>query len=162
VLRVNSQEVPMCGMLGSECPVMIKLVYGDGAGGAHTWMQGFFAEGDWAMSSTPPMCTLCEINQPHIKVPPGQWYTYESDNLMQDMARRGYYTPRSIQAVMVTAGGHSFAADIAEIAVLIHAGDLPIGLGGALTPTPLPMMIQREWNMVKDQPRELPLVAPIR
>jgi ABC-2 type transport system permease protein len=143
VLRVQSQDVDMCGVLGSECPLMVKLVYEDVAGGRHEWMQGFYAVGSLASSSTPPVCTTCEINQPHIQVPQGKWYTYESPDLLTDLAARGYALPQVIRSIALSAAGHSYEAQVAEVALLAREGRPPDWGGwfrATPTPPPFPMM----------------------
>lgn len=160
-LRVKSQDVLMCGVAGSECPVMIKLYYVAG-GSRHYWMQGFYAAGNPAMSSTPPFCTTCEINQPHIQVPLEVWYTFESPNLMQDLPARGYPAPQVIDSLAVTAGGHSYEIEIAEVALLARRGRPPDwGWGSAFVPTPAPVMVEpvillHEGPVVIERPPVIP------
>lgn len=161
VLRVKSQDVSMCGALGSECPLMIKLVYDDAGGGRHTWMQGFYAVGSLADSSTPPFCQSCEFSQQHIQVPLDQWYTYESPNLVQDLSERGYIAPRLIRSITLAAAGHSYEAQVAEVALLTGKGELPPNLAPwSATPTPPPfgpMMMGIQQEIVGPAP---PIVLP--
>ncbi len=169
VLRVQSQDVPLCGVLGSECPVMIKLGYEDATGAWNEWVQGFYATDDSSMSSIPPTCVTCEISQPHIRVPAGKWYTFESANLLQDLPARGLMAPRIIRSITVSASGHSYNSQVAEVALLVREGRPPdwgSGLMGIGTPTPAPMfggpiMIQQGIAVPVPPPPPAPTEAPI-
>ncbi len=164
VLRIKSHDVDVCGVLGSECPVMIKMFYTTG-GWRHYWMQGFYAlDNLMTMGGTMPDCTTCEIYQPHIKVPLNEWYTYESPNLIQDLALRGYESPQFIETLIVAAAGHSYEVEVAEVALISRPGRPPnLGTNSWGTPTPVPMMINSSERIVVPAivlPTEAPVPAP--
>ncbi len=164
VLRVQNQDVTMCGTMGSECPLMIKVVYSDLGGGRHELMQGFYAVGNLAMSSTPPSCATCEISRPHIQVPQGEWYTYESPNLLQDLAASGYAAPHVIRSITVSASGHTYEAQVAEIALEMREGQPPdwsSGFWGTPTPVPVPMMMMERKVIRAAPPVLIPTEPPV-
>jgi ABC-type transport system involved in multi-copper enzyme maturation permease subunit len=141
VLRVQNQDVPMCGVQGSECPVMIKLVFEDSGGGKHEWMQGFYTPEGQGNYGAPPFCNTCESRQLHIRIPTGKWYTFESSNLLQDWVAQGYPLPRTIHSITVSAAGHSYESQVVEVSLLVREGrppDWSSGLMGMGTPTPPP------------------------
>lgn len=117
VMRIASQDLPVCGTSGSECPVMLKLKYDD-ASGTHEWTQGFYA----VAGEDTHICITCEIRNVHIQIPQGKWYTFESPNLLDAPNR---ITPRVIRSITVSAAGHSYESAIAEIRVLVREGRLP-------------------------------------
>jgi hypothetical protein len=160
VLRVESQDVSVCGVLGSECPVMIKLYYDDAFGGAHEWFQGFYAD---SRSGYPTGCRTCESKQQHIRVKPGEWYTYESPNLIQDMAARKYPLPRVIRLITIAAAGHTYKSQVAEVALLTREGQ-PLDWGHILdkpTPTPVaPIVPTAIWPL--PPPTPVPTPTPVR
>ena len=160
VLRVDSQDVPVCGVLGSECPVMIKLYYDDAFDGTHEWFQGFYAD---SRSGYPTGCRTCESKQQHIRVKLGEWYTYESPNLIQDMATRKYPLPRAIRFITIAAAGHTYKSQVAEVALLTREGQ-PLDwrhIFNKPTPTPfVPVVPTAIWPLPPPTPAPTP--TPMR
>ncbi len=140
-LRVRSDNLYLCGIFGSECPLMIKLVYQDAAGRSHEWMQGLNTETvplDFA--AYPESCTSCEIAQPIVPVPPKEWYTYESSNLLQNLPPDAMAA--RIDSITLAAGGHTYETDVAEVALLVREGrppDFGNGTPNFPSPTPVPL-----------------------
>jgi ABC-2 type transport system permease protein len=162
VLRVRSHDVQMCGVDGRECPLAIKLVYRDADGGRHEWIQGFFAVGNMALSSTAPFCATCEINQTHVQVPQDEWYTYESPNLLQDLVDRGYAAPDRLESITLVAAGHSFEVQVAELGLTLSE-TAPPDWGDDLWATPTPplmLMPVREMMMAVPPPEPTPTPLP--
>ncbi len=154
VVRVESQDLPVCGMIGTECPLMIKILYDDSAGSTHEWLQGFYAmPGD-----DPRFCGACEIKHAHIRVPQGKWYTFESLNILNESTDRSRL-PRIIRSITISSAGHSYEADVAEVALLVREVRPPdfgtdimgFPVTGFPTPTPAPPIFA---------PRIAPPVAP--
>ncbi len=115
-LRVDVQDLPLCGTLGTECPLMIRMTYTDQQGGTHEWLQGFYAmEGNTPYTA---ICIQCEGNPVHIKIPQGAWYAYESPDLLPLLKERGI-VPAAIRTVTIYGSGHTYVASIDEIAVLV-------------------------------------------
>ncbi|MBN1249698.1 MAG: hypothetical protein JXC32_18695 [Anaerolineae bacterium] len=112
--RVDTQTLPVCGSLGTECPVMIRIEFVDSSGGVREWIQGFYArEGE-----NDPLCQRCEWKALHQKIPLDVWYDYDSDDLLPLLRERGI-SPVAIHAVEVYASGWIFGAGISELAILV-------------------------------------------
>src|SRR3990172_5083939 len=45
-VRLIRQNLSMCGSMGSECPLMVKIEYTDLAGSKNEWVQGFYYYND--------------------------------------------------------------------------------------------------------------------
>jgi len=171
VLRVQSQDVSICGVLGSECPVMIKLGYEDATGAWNEWVQGFYTVAGSDTGNMPSSCRTCPISQPHLRVPSGKWYTFESPNLLQKLPSLGYDygLPRIIRSITVLAAGHSYESQVAQVSLLVREGRPPdwgSGLMSIGTPTPPPMfggpiMIQQGIAVPVPMPPPAPTEAPI-
>ncbi len=115
-LKVSEQEIPVCGVAGTECPVMFRLTYSDINGGEHEWLQGFYALVGDGYSNT---CTICEGSPQHIPVPQAAWYPYTSPDLLPVLQERGT-DPATILGIEIYASGHSFISMIDEIALLVE------------------------------------------
>ena len=115
-LKVSEQEIPVCGIAGTECPVMLRITYSDINGGEHEWLQGFYALEGAGYSNT---CTICEGSPQHIPVPQAAWYPYTSPDLLPLLRERGT-DPATILDIEIYASGHSFISMIDEIAILVE------------------------------------------
>jgi len=115
-LRIDTQTLTVCGSLGTECPMMIRIKYTDQAGAVREWLQGFYAiEGD----GNQPICQSCEWQAAHIKVAqPGVWHNYESPDLLPLLHAQGI-DPVTIRQVDIYASGHAYGAAIDNIAILV-------------------------------------------
>lgn len=116
LLRIEEQSIPLCGVAGTECPVMLRVTYLDGQGGRHEWLQGFYALIGSGYSDT---CTLCEGSPQHIQVPAQSWYPYTSPNLLPLLRERDA-EPATIVSVDLYASGHAFRSAVDDIAILIE------------------------------------------
>ncbi len=116
LLRVEEQDVPLCGSLGSECPVMVRIDYVDANGTDQEWTQGFYALPD-ATSVNPEVCVTCSTHNQHIRVPQGTWYAYLSSNLIPPLSQGGQ-PPRLIKTIAIYASGHTYQAIITEVELI--------------------------------------------
>jgi hypothetical protein len=116
-LRVDAHTLPVCGSMGTECPIMIRLRFNDPQTGSQPeWLQGFYAvEGDGANQ---PFCPSCEWKAEHIQVPLGVWYDYESPDLLP-LLRAENIDPSTLGSIEIYASGHTYGSAIDEIAVLV-------------------------------------------
>jgi len=116
-LRVDAQTLPVCGSMGTECPIMIRLRFNDQESGRRAeWLQGFYAvEGD---GTNQPFCPSCEWKAEHVQVPLGVWYDYESPDLLPLLRAEGI-DPSALWSVEIYASGHTYGSAIDEIAVLV-------------------------------------------
>jgi len=95
-----------CGYLGSECPIIVRVDYKDIHGTDREWLHGFYTGApapDWLM------------NWWAEEVQPGNWYTYDSGNLMEELADT---PPAVIKSLTIYASGHSFNAMVTEVDLL--------------------------------------------
>jgi hypothetical protein len=114
-VRIDTQTLPVCGSLGTECPIMIHIEFIDAeSGSVREWLQGFyFREGD-----NDPMCQACSWKALHERIPQNVWYDYDSDDLLPLLQEQGL-TPVAIHAVEVYASGWTYGSAIDEIAILV-------------------------------------------
>ena len=118
-LRILGQTLAVCGSVGSECPIIIRVEYDDEDGNSQVWQQGFYAVGFSGQEGTPDVCVTCP--QPlfaHARVPLAQFSVFRA-NLIEDVQQKGFLPPRFIKNVSVFASGHSFNVEILEVA--LHA-----------------------------------------
>jgi hypothetical protein len=95
-----------CGSLGSECPIIARIEYRDIYGSESESLHGFYIgepqDGwltyEWADT-----------------VQEGTWQTYDSGNLMEELADT---PPALIKSLTIYASGHSFHAMVTEVELL--------------------------------------------
>jgi hypothetical protein len=116
-VRVDHHSLSVCGSLGSECPVMVRIDYRDVAGNSRQWVHGFFAFEDPTFAQ-PYYCSTCPdpSSGNHNQVPVGSWFLYDSPNLMESIAPE--LRPVVIQSVRVYASGHSYDSKITDVELL--------------------------------------------
>jgi ABC-type transport system involved in multi-copper enzyme maturation permease subunit len=139
VLRVQSHDVPVCGVKGSECPLTLSVTSAGEKPGTSGWSQGFYAGGAPAPDS-PEVCKTCGTKEKHIRVPPGQWFTFESPDLQKVM------TDSDIPTLTIAAAGHSFESEVAEVHLLLRdpgppdffPSSPPLKLAPTAAPPPMP------------------------
>jgi hypothetical protein len=116
--RILGQSLAVCGTVGSECPLFIRINYVDTGGITQTWQQGFYATGEISENTTPDVCMHCAVVQNiHQHVPLGQDYFYEVD-FPTELARQGNLPPRLIESVEVVSSGHAFNVEVVNIDLL--------------------------------------------
>ncbi|MEW5988659.1 MAG: hypothetical protein AB1791_18685, partial [Chloroflexota bacterium] len=116
-LLVIAQSLGVCGVQGSECPLIVRLEYEDSNGGAQVWQQGFFATGEFA-TTTPDVCISCPPPRPtHHRVTLGQLSFFTSD-ILAELRQQGLPPPRRIKSVTLLASGHSFETEVVEVALM--------------------------------------------
>ncbi len=120
-MNIVRHSLGVCGSVGSECPLFVRLEYIDEGGINRTWQHGFYAEGTVDDNSTPDACTSCALIQqlPHEHVPLNQPYFYEVD-LFDELARQGYLPPRFIQRIFLIASGHTFEVEVSDVALIVE------------------------------------------
>ncbi|MCP4359151.1 MAG: hypothetical protein GY796_14140 [Chloroflexi bacterium] len=117
--RVINQDLGVCGVKGSECPLFIRINYVDEEDASRTWQQGFYATGEVDASLTPDTCTTCPMIQDlHVPVPLQQDYFYEIEDFRQTLALHGRLPPRFIESILLISSGHTFEIEIGDIALL--------------------------------------------
>lgn len=118
-LKILFQDVAVCGVVGTECPLMIRLEYKDIYGIDRQWLQGFYAVGE-VTPQTPESC-LPQVCPPpynvHIRVPLGEWYTFDSGNLMESLQAIGA-PPATLTRLRIYASGHSYSVLFSELELI--------------------------------------------
>ncbi len=138
-VRINSSSTGTCGPQGNACPFMLKLNYDSADGAKHEWMQGF-QSGDLFPSGNPPMCIACESRLIHIPVKQGEWYTYESHDLLSTGPLQN---AAAIRSITLSVTGEAYQVDVAEVALLAREGH-PLDWSGQGNPfaTPTPFIMR--------------------
>lgn len=120
-LNIVRQSLGVCGIVGSECPLFVRVEYIDEGGINRTWQHGFYSEGEVNDNSTPDACTSCALIQqvPHEHVPLNQLYYYEVE-LTEELARQGFLSPRFIQRITLIASGHTFETEVSDVTLIVE------------------------------------------
>jgi len=109
----------ICGALGSECPLMIRIDYQDAAGSPLQWLQGFYYWIDPSVATNPALCETCPPpRQNHEQHPSGVEFFYDSPNLIELLTQNGN-PPASVNSISVYASGHSYDVQVSEIELLV-------------------------------------------
>lgn len=141
-LYVAGQSLSVCGVAGSECPLMLEMQYiPDGfdtsappplvnqdfgsvfdplrESPARMWHHGFYAVPP-GENRSPLRCDTCP--QDHTFVRSGVWYTYDSGNLLAFFppAQR----PRHILNLSFYASGHQYEVYVSEVSLI--AGQIEV------------------------------------
>jgi hypothetical protein len=110
-VRIISQNITGfggCGYLGTECPIIVRLDYKDIYGSDREWLHGFYTgrpAGDWL------------INWWAEELQLNNWYSYESNNLVEELADA---PPAIIKSLRIYASGHNFHARVTEVELLVR------------------------------------------
>jgi hypothetical protein len=106
---VQEQSLSTCGEQGSECPLMIRVVYLDSGGVEQVYIHGFYAYLDQGRG-WPPLCDTCRSEHERIRMQ--SWYTY-SDNLFALLPPE--QRPQFIKEISFYASGHAYIIHVAQI-----------------------------------------------
>jgi hypothetical protein len=108
IINQNITGFGGCGYLGTECPIIIRVDYKDIYGTDREWLQGFYTgrpASDWL------------INWWADELQSANWHTYESNNLVEELAET---PPAFIKSLTIYASGHSFHAMVTEVELLVR------------------------------------------
>ena len=112
--QVQEQSLSTCGIVGSECPLMIRMDYLDLHGQERVWIHGFYTTHNSALNY-PLRCDTCPID--HERVAINRWHTFESGNLMALLPPD--QKPAVITNIRVYASGHAFKLYLSEMSLLV-------------------------------------------
>ncbi|MEL6307165.1 MAG: hypothetical protein AAFR81_13440 [Chloroflexota bacterium] len=112
---INEQSLVNCGIVGTECPMMIFIDYLDPTGEERTWYQGIFVNYD-PQSPRPLVCQACAETYEHLPISPSVWYTFESGNIFARVPEEE--RPVEILDIEFYASGHRYDVFVSEIALL--------------------------------------------
>lgn len=133
---VNFQSLSTCGVLGTECPMIMFVYYNaldengelerdeEGDLIERQWQQGFYAKRDPQDTYQQPLnCTDCPQRfQQHRRIGQEVWYTYESGDLFAQIENR----PVRIQRIEFRASGHQYDVFLSEVSALVgFEGNVP-------------------------------------
>ncbi|MDY6877632.1 MAG: hypothetical protein SWK90_15730 [Chloroflexota bacterium] len=97
-----------CGYLSSECPIIVLIDYKDIYGTDRQWRHGFYTgepDPEW------PLYPWTE------QIPLGNWRTYETGNLMDELADA---SPATIKSITIYASGHSFNVIVTAVELWVQ------------------------------------------
>ncbi len=118
-MKIDDQNVTTCGILGSECPVMLLLDYWTAADDpqgkepARVWRQGFYSRrpmGDTYIE----VCDTCK--HVHEQINLNTWYVYESSDLLKDFPAD--QKPVLLKRIRVYSSGHEFDVALSDLELL--------------------------------------------
>ncbi len=110
---IDEQSLSTCGVAGSECPLMIQMVYLDLEGQEWTFIHGFYAEHDPALAY-PVTCATCRFEHERLNLQ--SWYTYESGNIMAILPAE--QQPVLVKKISFYASGHAYKVYVSEMSLL--------------------------------------------
>jgi hypothetical protein len=111
---VDEQSLSTCGIAGSECPMMLRLVYLDAQGQEQVFIHGFYATHD-PTTNYPMACATCRTDHERINL--RSWYTYESGNLMTLLPPE--QRPTRIRELSFYASGHAYKVFVSDIDLIV-------------------------------------------
>jgi hypothetical protein len=106
VVEENITGYGGCGTLSSECPIIVLIEYKDIHGSDQEWRRGFY------IGEPAPDWLLYPWTE---QLPQGKWQTYDSGNLMEELADN---PPAIIQRLTIYASGHTFHAMVTDVDLL--------------------------------------------
>lgn len=115
-IRVDTQTLDVCGSLGTECPIMLRITFTDLENNSiREWIQGFYA----TPGDDNPFCYICDWRTEQLQVPQiGVWFDYESPDLLP-LLRAQNIEPAGVKAIEIYASGHAYGAAVDDIAILV-------------------------------------------
>lgn len=111
---VDEQSLSTCGVAGSECPMMINMIYEDADGARQVFIHGFYASHDPSLGY-PQACATCRSDHERINL--RSWYTYETGNLMELWPAE--QRPVRINQISFYASGHAYKVYVSEVDILV-------------------------------------------
>lgn len=113
---IHSQDLFNCGDKGTECPIMLRMIYLDADGNQQQWIQGFYVLYSPTVGKT--YCADCALPRPeHEQLRPGEWTNWQSPELLGFL--RSVNRPMSVLLRLeVAASGHNFDSEISQIQLL--------------------------------------------
>jgi hypothetical protein len=111
---VDEQSLSTCGVAGSECPMMVRMVYRDEGGtDERVFIQGFYVAHQPELEF-PLQCPTCR--SPHQRINGHSWFTFESGNLMTLFPEE--QRPVELLQISFYASGHAYKVYVSEVDLL--------------------------------------------
>lgn len=108
------QELPVCGGYGSECPLLLKIIYTDKSGAEREWTQGFYADGIPSDSLPDEIITAPLPRNKHAAKRLGQRELFESEDLLATLP-----DVQQIRSIWVYAEGHGVRTQVYSVELLL-------------------------------------------
>ena len=119
-IQIDGQDLHNCGLQGTECPLIVKIVYIDVGGGAHEWLQGFYVLPDPNEANGKPYCVTCyPIQYTHLVWPYAKWQSFNSDDLLQMFAASGTQAA-TLKTITIYGEGHTFESLFTDVQLLAN------------------------------------------
>jgi hypothetical protein len=120
-LKLQSHNLPLCGIEGSECPLMIEIGYSTRKRNAdgttrledRRWNHGFYLIAD---PLKPPSCGTCR--QAHERINENVWYFYDSGDLWTQFIEPDSIGAPIIREMTIYASGHQWDVMVSDITLL--------------------------------------------
>jgi len=116
---IGYQSLSACGTQGSECPLMVKLVYDDINGIRRDWFQGFYTMRNDELNY-PLRCVSC--SQDHLQINEKVWYTFETGNLFNSIPPE--QRPARIHLLEFYASGHQYDVFVSDVGIFVGYVDV--------------------------------------
>ncbi|MBK9122482.1 MAG: hypothetical protein IPM16_05080 [Chloroflexi bacterium] len=109
-LNIAYQSLPVCGFVGSECPLMVRIDYIDASGD-----QGELIFGFYSLPGPPERyAQTCEsCRGPHVRLQEKAWYTFDSGNLLAGFTSD--QRPVAISRIRFYASGHQYETRVSRL-----------------------------------------------
>ncbi len=123
-MQINEHDLPLCGIAGSECPVMLEIEYYVMQKGGklqtvndvpvkYKWNHGFYVVPD---PSKPPSCGTCRLA--HERINARVWYFYDSGDLWAQLVDPSSGDIPVIRSITVSGSGHQWDSMVSEVTLL--------------------------------------------
>jgi hypothetical protein len=109
---IDEQSLQVCGIDGSECPLMVHITYTDASGVQRSFYHGFYALSDNSQGY-PIICNSCRSE--HERIALKSWYTYDENLRSLFPAEQ---QPTTIHEIYFYASGHAYRVYVAEMSLL--------------------------------------------
>jgi hypothetical protein len=117
-ILVEQQDLWNCGRLGTECPLMVKIVYVDVYGDTHEWLQGFFYNYNDNTRVGSTFCVTCSpVQWHHTQWPFAKWQVFDSANLLETFVDNGA-PAATLRSITLYGEGHQFISYATDIQLL--------------------------------------------
>ncbi|MBN1121511.1 MAG: hypothetical protein JXJ17_10560 [Anaerolineae bacterium] len=111
---VEEQSLSTCGIEGSECPLMIRLLYTDMHGESRELIWGFYSYIAPGIDY-PLRCATCAGEHTRINI--NSWYTFRTGNLLAVLPQD--QQPSIIRQIWFYASGHAYKVYVSEMDLLV-------------------------------------------
>lgn len=109
-VKLIYQNLSGGGVLSSEFPLMVRLLYRDANGREHDWVRGFYYA-NWEGLSVRE-----EEKYRGILIPQNLWHPFESSNLVLSL---GDFRPAHLISLEIYASGHDYESMVSDAGIFV-------------------------------------------